>query len=737
MQELTHMTLVDQPFHDSMSSVSLEDRLSPYETLSKRVMLAVLRCEGHQSAHLQNWLLHGFNPAFANSFGLNASENPTESYGRPFFDGLPPSEYTTLQHHYSCHLLMLLLSQLLKQLPSNLSNTGELDRLHDQIRELEQIVNMPVVIQFNRPSQTPGWLQLWFNSEGLKVSGMHPKLDEWTVFSRRLIGEDTFNDLQWLENYSVSGELIVEGIEVTQTEQKHRLIQLLTSPDSLLEGNKLQWINYQLQVLFRASHFMILNADMNHVRFLVGKACGTIESYVFPRKELDNPHFLTALEQNQVLRVGEINPQSHSQCERTLWEEGVRSLLLIPLRWDYEQQGHHPEMLRLIGLISDRPHNFTAQDCRYAQELIPAFACAMRQTNHNQLNPIHPAVAWRFTQEAERRSWGFEPAPIVCEKVYPLFGISDIRSSSNERNRAIQADLIQQFELGLEILKAVKSDRENRFIQQITIDLENYKKRIEDKVTVDSEVTAVQYLQEHFEIYFDYFCQCGEEAQKAVEHYRQCSNNDRHSVDTARKAYDCMIHRINETLLETWERWQQRMQGIIPHYCDLEATDGIDHMIYVGKSIHHSFTPFHLHSLRYEQLCAMCDAARTGIKLHEVDKIPLLLTHLVLVQDVTIDIFHDENTEKIFDVQGSRDTRYEIVKKRIDKGVDLETGDRITAPGMLTLVYSTDDEWKEYEHYLDYLQREGWIAPEILSGSVAPLQGVDGLRYARVQVLPE
>jgi hypothetical protein len=104
---------------------------------------------------------------------------------------------------------------------------------------------------------------------------------------------------------------------------------------------------------------------------------------------------------------------------------------------------------------------------------------------------------------------------------------------------------------------------------------------------------------------------------------------------------------------------------------------------------------------------------------------------------VTIDIFHDENTEKIFDVQGSRDTRYEIVKKRIDKGVDLETGDRITAPGMLTLVYSTDDEWKEYEHYLDYLQREGWIAPEILSGSVAPLQGVDGLRYARVQVLPE
>ncbi|MDJ1172541.1 hypothetical protein [Roseofilum capinflatum] len=731
------MTPVDQPFQDSPSSPSFEDRLSPDESLSKRVMLARLRCGGHQSAHLENWVLARFNTGFAQGFGLNSTANPTEYYGRPFFEFLPPSEYATLQQYYSCHLLVLLLSQLLKQLQKTPSNSGELDRLQDQIRELEQIVHTPIVIQFNRPDQPPGWLQVWFNSESLNISGVHPKLDEWTVFSRQLMGDAQFEDLQWLENYSVTGELLLEGIEVTQTEQKQRLIQLLISPTSLLEGNKLQSINYQLQVLFRASHFMILNADMHQVRFLVGKACGTVETYAFPREELDNPHFVAALEQNQVLRVGEINSQSHSGCERTLWEEGVRSLLLIPLRWDYEQGGNHPEMLRLIGLISDRPHNFTAQDCRYAQELIPAFACAMRQTNHNQLNPIHPAVAWRFTQEAERRSWGFEPAPIVCEKVYPLFGISDIRSSSNERNRAIQADLIEQFKLALAILEAVEAYQENRFVRQIKIDLETYKKRIEEKVTVDSEVTAVQYLQDHFEIYFDYFCQCGELAQKAVKYYRQCSDNDRHSVDTARQAYDRTIDRINETLLKTWERWQQRMQGIIPHYCDLEATDGIDHMIYVGKSIHHSFTPFHLHSLRYEQLCAMCDAARTGIELHEVDNIPLLLTHLVLVQDVTIDIFHDENTEKIFDVQGSRDTRYEIVKKRIDKGVDLETGDRITAPGMLTLVYSTDDEWKEYEHYLDYLQREGWIAPEILSGSVAPLQGVDGLRYARVQVLPE
>jgi hypothetical protein len=46
------------------------------------------------------------------------------------------------------------------------------------------------------------------------------------------------------------------------------------------------------------------------------------------------------------------------------------------------------------------------------------------------------------------------------------------------------------------------------------------------------------------------------------------------------------------------------------------------------------------------------------------------VTHLVLVQDLTVDIIHDENTEKLFEVRGTRDIRYEIVKKRIDKAVD-------------------------------------------------------------------
>ncbi|MGB7057703.1 MAG: GAF domain-containing protein, partial [Geitlerinemataceae cyanobacterium] len=70
------------------------------------------------------------------------------------------------------------------------------------------------------------------------------------------------------------------------------------------------------------------------------------------------------------------------------------------------------------------------------------------------------------------------------------------------------------------------------------------------------------------------------------------------------------------------------------------------------------------------------------------------------------------------------------------KAVDRETQTRITQPGMLTLVYSTDEEWDEYHQYLRYLAREGWVSTDIESGAVEPLQGVTGLKFARVRVEP-
>ncbi|NQE36992.1 hypothetical protein E5S67_04759 [Microcoleus sp. IPMA8] len=56
---------------------------------------------------------------------------------------------------------------------------------------------------------------------------------------------------------------------------------------------------------------------------------------------------------------------------------------------------------------------------------------------------------------------------------------------------------------------------------------------------------------------------------------------------------------------------------------------------------------------------------------------------------------------------------------------------------MLTVVYSTEDEWEEYQQYLRYLSREGWVEPKVPTGTVESQQGVSGLKFARVRILPE
>jgi hypothetical protein len=56
---------------------------------------------------------------------------------------------------------------------------------------------------------------------------------------------------------------------------------------------------------------------------------------------------------------------------------------------------------------------------------------------------------------------------------------------------------------------------------------------------------------------------------------------------------------------------------------------------------------------------------------------------------------------------------------------------------MLTIVYSNEEEWEEYRQYLRYLAREGLVESKIQTGMVEPLQGVSGLKFGRVRILPK
>lgn len=682
------------------------------------------------------------NTAFSRLAGLDATPTAAGSLlaglGIGLLDLFEEWEGTTAEQLYRRHILHWVLKQLYQI---------DLEGL--------RVLDEPVMATIKSPlHREPRFVELWLGSEQLKITRIDSKIDEFADLNWRLMPVSereawlmqpnqlaTLADRLQLENYRVEGLLLLEGFDVTGQECIRRLTQLLIDRDSILRPDKFKNIDKRLRSLFRADGTILLRTDGEQAQVFISKDGEDFRPNHYSMQSLEGSHFLQATAANQVWNVPDLRRECNTECERRLRKMGVRSMLLIPLvvKGRNREVGKDP-VLGVVGLTSARPNHFNGIDCQHAQGLIPAFIAALRQAiqqRFSHIHNIHPAVEWRFVQEAERRSWGLPPETIIFADVYPLYGISDIRGSSEERNRAIQADLLEQFRLGLAIVETLCKTQTTHLGQQLRLDLLDYIQHLQEKVTVDMEVKATEYLSECLEVYFDYFQQCGPEVQAAVEAYSAACANEHQCVYAERTRYDQMLKLVTSHLQETWGRWQERMQNILPHYGDIECTDGMDHMIYVGKSIDPRFTPFHLHSLRYEQLRAICDCGRTAFRLKAAGQINLELAHLILVQDTAITIFHNENTEKMFDVQGTRDIRYELVKKRIEKALDKDAQERITQAGMLTIVYSTDGEWQEYRQYLRYLTREGWVESKIQTGMVEPLQGVSGLRFARVRILPE
>jgi hypothetical protein len=107
---------------------------------------------------------------------------------------------------------------------------------------------------------------------------------------------------------------------------------------------------------------------------------------------------------------------------------------------------------------------------------------------------------------------------------------------------------------------------------------------------------------------------------------------------------------------------------------------------------------------------------------------------LLLVFSNSLSI-HYRIDEKKFDVDGSYNARYEIIKKRIDKAHIKGTKERITQKGKLVIVYSQRKDELEYLRYLGYLHKKNYVDGTIETLTLEDLQGVVGLKALRVNII--
>ncbi|MCA9738227.1 MAG: GAF domain-containing protein, partial [Gemmatimonadetes bacterium] len=434
-----------------------------------------------------------------------------------------------------------------------------------------------------------------------------------------------------------------------------------------------------------------------------------------------------------------------TRYEAGLLERGIRSLALLPLFVD-------DRMVGLLELGSPQAGAVDAYRALQLKSVLPAFAIALQRALDERedrlqaiikrrYTAIHPAVEWRFRSAALKLlDAGSEEDPeldaIVFPDVYPLYGLTDIRNSSDARQVCARTDLTTQIRLARAVVDGAGRDRPLPVLRELAHRLDRLEERVGEGTLVEDEDEVVRFLGAEVEPLMDRLSAANGALASSVAAYREALDPQLGIVYGARREFEASVARFNEAICAVIDREQLSAQEAFPHYFERFKTDGVDYNVYVGDSLSPDggFTRLYLQNLRLWQLQLACRIEWELQRLRPQLPMDLPATHLILAQDQPLTIRFRVD-EKRFDVDGAYNT-HELVKKRIDK-VRTRSGERLTQPGTVAIVYSHAHEGQLYRRHLEYLTADGFFQGDVEQLALEDVQGVPGLKGMRVAIAPE
>ena len=356
--------------------------------------------------------------------------------------------------------------------------------------------------------------------------------------------------------------------------------------------------------------------------------------------------------------------------------------------------------------MSPHPNDLGPIDTILVEQISPLFSVALKRGLDEMNNTIqsiikekctavHPSVEWRFQDAAFshmdrlRFNRPSEMEPIIFKDVIPMFAQSDIRGSSEARNESIQADLIEQLDLALEIMKRSEKAKSWPLLSEFRYRIEYRMEGIQQGLSSGDEDAISRFLKHEVEAIFDDLRNLGPEILEAIENYRQAVDPVLGVVYRKRREFEESVSMLNKAMSEYLDGKDAEAQEVFPHYFEKRQTDGIDYIMYVGESMmeNRSLTPFHVKNLGLWQFLVACGLAGQTEQIKTQLKVPLDTCHLILINNSPLSI-RFRFDEKRFDVDGAYDVRHEIIKSRIDKAVVKGSKERLTQPGKIAVVYS-------------------------------------------------
>lgn len=556
------------------------------------------------------------------------------------------------------------------------------------------------------------------------------------------------------DNFLFEGVLITDINDVTEREVISDIKNILININSFSDSKVYEELQQNIQALiglndirigitpfFKVSGYFLFsdvhvknsllfkNIKGNKKRESLSRYCQDLFS------EKSQPIYLDASSLDEFKELKEIYLQQHLQ-----------SLIIFPLK---STNG----LIGLLEIASNESGKLQPDHFPNVEPAIALFTLALEKSQENleieidrkikeNFTAIQRVVEWKFTEAAfqyiqqKQFNENAKIPPIVFDEVFPLFGAIDIRNSSVERSRAIQMDLLSQLKKIKTIFSNVSEKDQFPLLKEILYKVDKYVEITPEKWSSEDEMIIHEFLQVEASSLITTLRKNMPQLEKEISQYLKELDPERNMIYNHRKIYEDSINQINDMLAHYIDEAQEAAQKVFPHYFERYVTDGVEFNIYIGQSLapHYQFNEIYVRNLKMWQFELLAKAARKVKELESSLPLPMETTQLILVNSTPISISF-RSKERKFDVDGSYNMRYEIMKKRIDKVHIKGTEDRLTQPGTIAIVYSQQKERDEYMEYIDFMRNEGLIGEQVDEFELEDLQGISGMHAIRVNIL--
>lgn len=427
---------------------------------------------------------------------------------------------------------------------------------------------------------------------------------------------------------------------------------------------------------------------------------------------------------------------------------GFTSYICVPLHYNNHLSGilevYTKDGTRLDKHLLTKIKSLAIVLGQLTYDLSRSYEARMNAVILEKFTSLQPAVQWKFNEAAvqylqdveEAKSDKFIPLKSVQFKdVYPLYGAIDVRNSTAIRNKAVRKDLEVHLDLLDQLIKKLANWSPLLATDEILSAAAQWHTQLVNKDMDEIIVKITNFLEKDVPMFLDFFRNQGPRYEEAISEFEEQTNPEHGISSYQRRSYDNSLQLINNILASSLAEFHDEIQQIYPCYFEKFRTDGIEYDLYLGQSISPKipFSSQKISEFRFMQLAAMAKIAQRCHKLLPTMQTPLETTQLIYLNPSTIDISfrHDERR---FDVEGSYNIRYQVIKKRIDKICIKDSDERLTQPNTIAIVYYNSEAIKEYAAFIARLQRMQLITDQVEKLDLEEVQGVSGLKALRVHI---